>query len=201
MDTRIASQYVNLENARIHYLERGVTNSSCILFLHGASFSAKTWEEIGTLQLLASRGYRGVAVDIPGYGRSQRISVSPQGFLLELLELLKLNRPVIISPSMSGNYSLPFVIAQKDKLSGLVAIAPVGIKRYGEKLKGIELPVLAIWGSNDRIVPIHQADLLLELMPNAEKVVLANAGHACYMNATDDFHQHLIKFLEEIGNR
>lgn len=201
MDTSITSQYVNLENARIHYLERGVTNSSCILFLHGASFSAKTWEEIGTLELLASRGYRGVAVDIPGYGRSQRISVSPQGFLLELLELLKLNRPVIISPSMSGNYSLPFVIEHKDKLSGLVAVAPVGIKRYQEELTGIELPVLAIWGSNDRIVPTEQADLLLELMPNAQKVVLANAGHACYMNATDEFHQHLIKFLAEIGNK
>ncbi|MDY6805086.1 MAG: alpha/beta hydrolase [Cyanobacteriota bacterium] len=199
MDTSITSQYVNLENARIHYLERGVTNSSCILFLHGASFGAKTWEEIGTLQLLASRGYRGVAVDIPGYGRSQRISVSPQGFLLELLDLLKLNRPVIISPSMSGNYSLPFLIEQKDKLSGLVAVAPVGIKRYREQLKGIQLPVLAIWGSNDRIVTIDHADLLLELMPNAEKVVLANAGHACYMKATDEFHQHLIKFLAEIG--
>lgn len=199
MDTSITSQYLNLENARIHYLEAGARNYSCILFLHGASFTAKTWEEIGTLQLLASRGYRAIAVDIPGYGRSQRISVSPQGFLLELLELLKLNRPVIISPSMSGSYSLPFVIEQRDKLSGLVAVAPVGIKRYREQLTGIELPVLAIWGSNDRIVPESQADLLLELMPNAKKVVLANAGHACYMNSTDEFHQHLIKFLAEIG--
>ena len=117
MDTNITSQYVNLENARIHYLEAGVTNSNCVLFLHGASFSAQTWEEIGTLQLLASRGYRGVAVDIPGYGRSQRISVSPQGFLLELLELLQLDRPVIVSPSMSGNYSLPFVIERGELLS------------------------------------------------------------------------------------
>jgi pimeloyl-ACP methyl ester carboxylesterase len=200
MNTSITSQYVNLENARIHYLEAGVRNSNCVLFLHGASFTAQTWEEIGTLQLLASRGYRGVAVDIPGYGRSQRISVSPQGFLLEFLELLELNRPVIISPSMSGNYSLPFVIENRDKLSGLVAVAPVGIKRYRQQLTGIDLPTLAVWGSNDRIVPEDQADLLLELMPNAKKVILTNAGHACYMRATDDFHQHLIQFLEEIYN-
>lgn len=198
MDTSITSQYVNLENARVHYLETGARNFSCVLLLHGASFTAQTWEEIGTLQLLANRGYRAVAVDIPGYGRSQRISVSPQGFLLELLELLGLNKPVIISPSMSGSYSLPFVIEQKDKLRGLVAVAPVGIKRYQEELKGVDLPTLAIWGINDRIVPMNQADLLLELMPNAKKVVLANAGHPCYMNATNEFHQHLINFIEEI---
>ena len=201
MDKNITSQYVNLENSRIHYLEAGEKNSNCVLFLHGASFSAQTWEEIGTLQLLASRGYRGVAVDIPGYGRSQRISVSPQGFLLELLELLQLDRPVIVSPSMSGNYSLPFVIERGDILSGLVAVAPVGIKRYREELTGVELPTLVVWGSNDRIVTPDIADLLLELMPNAKKVVLVNAGHACYMKATDEFHKHLIQFLEEIYNR
>ncbi|NES19171.1 MAG: alpha/beta hydrolase, partial [Symploca sp. SIO3E6] len=52
------------------------------------------------------------------------------------------------------------------------------------------------WGSNDRLIPVAQADLLLKLMPNAQKVVLENAGHACYMRATDKFHEHLIKFVE-----
>ena len=36
----------------------------------------------------------------------------------------------------------------------------------------------------------------LILLPNAQKVILENAGHACYMRATDDFHQHLVKFIE-----
>lgn len=201
MNTNINSQFVTLENARIHYLESGPTNSRSILFLHGASFSAQTWQEIGSLQLLAMLGYRGVAVDIPGYGRSQRISVSSFSFLLELLSILKLNLPILVSPSMSGGYSLPFVINHADKLGGFVAISPVGIQRFQKELEGIELPTLAIWGSNDRIVAVEQADLLLKLMPNAEKVILVNAGHACYMRATEEFHEHLIKFIERCKNK
>lgn len=36
-----------------------------VLFLHGAKFSAKTWEDIGTLEFVAEKGYRVAAVDLP----------------------------------------------------------------------------------------------------------------------------------------
>ncbi|MDJ0517843.1 MAG: alpha/beta hydrolase [Trichodesmium sp. MO_231.B1] len=196
MHTHINSQYLHLENARIHYLETGQKNAVSVLLLHGASFTAQTWQEIGTLNLLTTQGYRAVAVDIPGYGRSQRISVSSLGFLREILNNLNLNLPILVSPSMSGSYSLPFVINYCDKLGGFVAVSPVGIERFQDELKGINLPTLAIWGSNDRIVPVAQADLLVELMPNSQKVILDDAGHACYMRKTEDFHKHLIKFLD-----
>lgn len=196
MGTNINSQYLNLKNARIHYLEKGQKNSVSVLLLHGASFTAQTWQEIGTIELLTREGYRAVAVDIPGYGRSQRISVSSLDFLVELLNILNLNMPILVSPSMSGAYSLPFVISHSDKLAGLVAISPVGIERFQDELKGIKLPTLAMWGSNDRIVSVAQADLLVKLMPNSQKVILNDAGHACYMRETEEFHQHLIKFVK-----
>ena len=196
MDTNINSQYLNLKNARIHYLENGQENSVSVLLLHGASFTAQTWQEIGTIEVLTREGYRAVAVDIPGYGRSQRISVSSLDFLVELLNILNLNMPILISPSMSGAYSLPFVINHSDKLAGFVAVSPVGIERFQDELKGIKLPTLAIWGSNDRIVPVAQADLLLKLMPNSQKVILNDAGHACYMRETEEFHKSLINFVK-----
>ena len=37
--------------------------------------------------------------------------------------------------------------------------------------------------------------LIRHLLPNAHKVILENAGHACYMRATAEFHQHLLKFV------
>jgi pimeloyl-ACP methyl ester carboxylesterase len=95
---------------------------------------------------------------------------------------------------MSGNYSLPVVVHHPEKLKGFVAVAPVGISRFRKQLRGLDLPTLAVWGSNDRIVPVAQADWLVELMPKAQKVILENAGHACYMRATDAFHQHLLQF-------
>jgi pimeloyl-ACP methyl ester carboxylesterase len=197
MKPEICSSYVSIQSTQIHVLEAGESSSLEVLFLHGASFRARTWEELGTLVLLANQGYRAVAVDLPGYGSSARFPGRDDDFLSKLLPALNLTRPVVISPSMSGRYSLPLVTAHADQLSGFVAIAPVGIDRFKDKLKGIQLPTLALWGSPDRIVPIQQADLLVELMPNARKVVLEGAGHACYMRAPEEFHQHLLAFIKQ----
>ena len=35
-------------------------------FLHGESFTSKTWLDLGTMHYLANLGYRVVAVDLPG---------------------------------------------------------------------------------------------------------------------------------------
>ncbi|WP_013323719.1 alpha/beta fold hydrolase [Gloeothece verrucosa] len=198
METSINSQNISIRGAKIHYLEAGTSTGSHLLFLHGASFNSQTWREIGTLQLMAEQGYHAFAIDLPGYGDSQSPSVPREAFLLLLLEELALQQPVIVSPSMSGGYSLPLVASHPDKLRGFVAVAPVGIGKYREQLKGIETPTLAIWGSNDRLIPVSDADLLVQLMPNTRKVTLKNAGHACYMRATDEFHKHLIRFLKKL---
>lgn len=37
-----------------------------MVLLHGQAFTSKTWEELGTLSLLASNGYQALALDLPG---------------------------------------------------------------------------------------------------------------------------------------
>lgn len=191
----IESNYIKIQGANIHYLATKNQSEIKILLLHGASFSSQTWQEIGTLQLLGEKGYSAVAVDLPGYGSSQKISGSPEQFLLELIDKLNLNCPIVVSPSMSGNYSLSFLVKYPERARGFVAVAPVGISRFSQKLQGIEVPTLAIWGSNDRIVPLAQAELLVQLIPKARKVILKDAGHACYMKATKKFNQQLLYFV------
>lgn len=200
MESSIASRYITIETSPIHYLANETKSAPIVLLLHGASFTSQVWQDIGTLNLLANQGYGVVAVDLPGYGKSAKFLGDRSSFLLQFIKTLELNKPIVISPSMSGNYSLPLVVHHAEKLSGFVAIAPVGIQRYQQQLKGISLPTLAIWGSNDRIIPPQQADLLVESMPNAEKVILPNAGHACYMKATDEFHQQLIQFIQSVNS-
>lgn len=209
MNSPIQSHSIAIQGAKIHYLEAKGPDAPlspeaptpALLFLHGASFSAQTWREIGTLPLMAARGCRAIALDLPGYGKSQSLSGFRDSFLLCVLEALHLNRPVLVSPSMSGNYALPLVTSHPEQLAGWVAVAPVGIPQFRERLGGIELPTLAIWGSNDRIVPAAQADLLVQWMPGARKAILENAGHACYLRATEEFHQQLVSFVSRLEGK
>jgi len=192
----VASQYVTVQQTRIHYLEAGGSGQPAVLLLHGASFSARTWQDLGTLGLLAGQGYRAVAIDLPGFGQSEPGKPDqPEVFLAEVMEQLTIDRPVLVSPSMSGGYSLPLVARHPEKLRGFVAVAPVRISHYEPELAGNQLPTLALWGSDDRIVPLDQAERLVRALPKARLVVLENAGHACYLQATAEFHQHLTQFV------
>jgi abhydrolase domain-containing protein 14 len=197
MEIIVRSQFITLQQARIHYLETGEPSWPAVLLLHGASFSAQTWHELGTLAFLAQQGYRAVALDLPGFGQSESGEFPLLDFLLEIMEQLSLGKPILVSPSLSGMYSLPLVATYPDKLTGFVPVAPVGISTYEQQLQGNLLPTLAIWGSNDPIVPVEQAELLCQLFPHAQKVLLPDAGHACYLRATTAFHTHLLQFVQE----
>uniref|UniRef100_A0A8B9HM50 Peptidase M20 dimerisation domain-containing protein n=1 Tax=Astyanax mexicanus TaxID=7994 RepID=A0A8B9HM50_ASTMX len=45
-----------------------------VVLLHGQAFTSKTWEELGTLSLLAANGYQALALDLPGRRTSVMIS-------------------------------------------------------------------------------------------------------------------------------
>src|SRR3954447_15871404 len=113
------------------------------------------------MTVLAEAGYLVHAVDLPGYGKSAPGFGSPQTWLRVLLELLKIDRPVVVSPSMSGRYALPLVTETAKKVAGFVAVAPVGIMDHRDRLGQIAVPVLAIWGEKDTLIPQEQADLLV----------------------------------------
>ena len=58
------------QGLKVFYREATPLNGSApsqqVLLLHGRAFNSETWENLGTLTLLASLGHRAVAIDLPG---------------------------------------------------------------------------------------------------------------------------------------
>lgn len=105
---------------------------------------------------------------------------------------------ILISPSMSGAYSLPYLSMFSEKLAGFVTVAPVGATRISKATYGlIETPTLITYGSRDRHLGQQGAEYLRKLK-NSKIVVIKNAGHACYMNQPKVWHRHVRKFIKSI---
>lgn len=199
--TSVAADFTTVAGAWVHYLAAGRPRARPVLLLHGASFSSETWRQIGTLDLLADAGYHVVAVDLPGFGRSAASPASPSAWVGDLLQRLGLDRPVLLAASMSGRFGLPFLAERHALLSGFVGVAPVGIAAHVERLKKVSVPVLAIWGDEDRTIPRAEGDRLVAAVPNGRLVVIPGGSHAPYMNAPAAFHAELLPFLEECRAR
>ncbi len=85
---------------------------------------------------MSNWGYRVFAVDIP-YNKNNSLPKEREKeaaqWLKQLINTLHLKNLVIISPSMSGRFSLPYIfqLDESQKLiKGFVAIAPVGTEKY-----------------------------------------------------------------------
>jgi pimeloyl-ACP methyl ester carboxylesterase len=196
----VAERSVELQGHQIHLLTAGPEKGRAVLLLHGGKFNAGTWKKLGTLDVLADAGYRALAIDLPGSGKSPGWKLDTKTFLGELIALLDIGQPVLISPSRSGNMSFPLILDHPEKVSGWVPIAPVGAKEYASKLKESPIPALVIWGQRDQLFPPAMAKTLAAGFKTAEVVILPKAKHPAYLDQPDLFHAALLKFLAGLGD-
>lgn len=85
--------------------------------------------------MLAAAGtYRAVAVDLPGHGATGGAPLPPPErgpFLAQLLRAVGAQPPVVlVTPSMSCSYALPFLEGHARELAAWVAVAPVGLPAF-----------------------------------------------------------------------
>ena len=66
-----------------------------------------------------------------------------------------------------------------------------------QRLPEIACPTLVVWGDRDRLVPLRDADVFVELIPDAHKVVFEDTGHMSMLERPAAFNALLEEFLAE----
>ena len=107
---------------------------------------------------------------------------------------------------------LRFVAAHPDQLPGpLVAEQVRGSGKDGflpaldaltaypirERLSEIGCPTLIVWGADDKLVPVRDAHVFEEVIPDARKVVFEDTGHVAMFERPARFNRLLLDFLAE----
>lgn len=191
----IISNTVNVEGCLVHYLEAGKRESKIIVLLHGMKFKAETWQELGTMDFLVSQGFRVVAVDMPGFGKSPECDKTPVELLHAFFYVMSLSQVTLIGPSMGGKTSIEFAIAHGENLSALVLVGAVGVEENKSRLDRIQIPTLIVWGGEDAVSPLAMSDILVEELVDTQRVIIDGAPHPCYIDQPDQWHDVLKKFL------
>jgi abhydrolase domain-containing protein 14 len=73
----IKEKMIDVDGCRVHVWEANETGGRDVVLLPGMKFQAETWRQLGTLDFLAAAGFHGVAVDLPGFGKSPAGSAEP----------------------------------------------------------------------------------------------------------------------------
>ncbi len=173
-----------------------VRDDLVVVLLHGASFNSSVWSQTGTLSALCHAGVPTLAIDLPGYGSTPDFDHEPTDVLN--MVVAHTNRPVVVvSPSMSGRYSFAWLESDQSSVVGFVPVAPVGVERFNPP-DDIDVETLVVWGSDDDVIPVAQSDRLMTLLPDAERSIIKDGGHAVYRTNPDVFNQLLVSFVTQL---
>jgi pimeloyl-ACP methyl ester carboxylesterase len=66
-----------------------------------------------------------------------------------------------------------------------------------DRLEKISCPTLIVWGDKDRLVPLKDASVFEELIPDSRKIVYKDTGHVSMMERPARFNEDVRAFLEE----
>lgn len=104
------------------------------VLLHGKNFCGPTWED--TIDTLLAAGWRVVVPDQVGFCGSTQ----PRGYQFSfaqlaantrgLLEMLDVERPVIIGHSMGGMLGIRYALQYPDAVERLVLVNPIGLEDW-----------------------------------------------------------------------
>jgi pimeloyl-ACP methyl ester carboxylesterase len=122
-----------LRQAYMDVAPTGTPNGRVALLFHGRNFPASYWRDV--IAGLAADGYRVIATDQIGFGKSSKpdIPANLDQFArnnLKLLDSLGIRQVDLIAHSMGGMVAVRFVRTYPERVRRLVLEAPIGLEDY-----------------------------------------------------------------------
>lgn len=197
--SRIITKNITVGPCALHLLSAGEPGSTDVVLLHGLKFTAHTWQETGTLDSLAENGCHAVALDMPGFGKSEACSEEQDTVLAGVIDQETTGKPVLLGPSMGGRIALEFALDHPEKIGALILVGAVGVEENRSRLAGIKVPTLLIWGGEDQVSPLANSDLLLSKIAGSIRIIIDGAPHPCYLDQPETFHRAMLDFLSSLS--
>lgn len=132
----IQRQYQMHTAPTVHVVELNPKGAPTLVFVHGLGSYLKFWRY--NLDHFAARGYRVIALDHVGYGKSSKQASFPYTMeamadvVRAVMQRLDADKPVVIGHSMGGQTALSLAIRYPDAISGLVLASPAGFEAFSE---------------------------------------------------------------------
>jgi 4,5:9,10-diseco-3-hydroxy-5,9,17-trioxoandrosta-1(10),2-diene-4-oate hydrolase len=123
---------------RLHYHDAGPDGPEAgtgepVVLLHGGGPGATAWSNFGRNVGALSASFRVLAVDQPGFGRSDKPTDHPQyftyssGALAGLLDAIEVERVHLVGNSLGGGTAVRFALRYPDRVGRMVLMAPGGL--------------------------------------------------------------------------
>jgi pimeloyl-ACP methyl ester carboxylesterase len=124
------------EDLRLAYMDAppvGPSNGRTVVLLHGRNFPSSYWEP--TIKALTEAGYRVVAPDQIGFGKSSKPTFAYSfdamaRATIALLDSLHVDRFDLVGHSMGGMLAVRLARAYGSRIDHLVLYSPIGLEDY-----------------------------------------------------------------------
>jgi len=270
-DRRAQDRDVTVDGLHLRVIEAG--QGPAVLFLHGASLGSSADVFRRNLPAFAAAGFRAIAFDAPGFGRSDvpadhslayRRAVVPK-----LLDALGVKKAALVGHSQAGTVAVALALQQPSRISHVIvlgtgsllpplpgspprpernvpdrepsleetraaleatlvhrelatddevalrhsyctgaqfaaAVARAATKEpleagppLWQRLTTLSVPLLMIYGRQDRAQALERATLLKETYPQLDLRLLDNCHHLVPWDAADEFVRLTVEFLKK----
>jgi 4,5:9,10-diseco-3-hydroxy-5,9,17-trioxoandrosta-1(10),2-diene-4-oate hydrolase len=127
-------KYLEVHNRlKLHYHEAGAEHAETVILLHGGGPGASAWSNFGRNLPVFAKTYRTLAVDQPGFGRSDKPTGHPQYFrhsadaVAGLMDALGIERAHFVGNSLGGGAAVRLALNHGKRAGRLVLMGPGGL--------------------------------------------------------------------------